>query len=137
MPPTSWPGATANAPGVRRADDAGEVGRRVTGRLGFGRRSEMVAPGPPPRPPRPPPSAADAGGELLQSAAEQLLESCRGRADVIVARRQAEDTELPAIVGLIAADRLELAFAALILIALHGDERARQRFAVLVAGRGR
>lgn len=66
------------------------------------------------------------------SAAGRSRKSGGGRADEVVAGWQAKDPILAAIVRLVPAGGGELALAADELIALHGDDRARQRLAVLV-----
>jgi hypothetical protein len=130
----SW--ADGDLSGFRRADHTGIVGRRVPGRLGFVGGAEAAersgAAGASTGRTATSASGGDAGRELLESAANQLCEAARGRADVVVARRQAEHAVLAAVVGLIAAGRCELTFAADVLVALRGHHGARERLAVFI-----
>src|SRR5262249_7955325 len=69
---------------------------------------------------------------LLKTAAEKLSEARDADAHVVVARRQAEHSVHAAIVGLIAARGRELTVPLEVLVALDRDDRAHERFAVLV-----
>ena len=61
-----------------------------------------------------------------------LLDSAGIRAYEVVARRKAEDTVLPAIVGLIGAGWRQLFLSADILLSQDRDDRARERLAFFV-----
>ena len=117
------PGTNRHLPSVARVDHTWIVGGRVADGIGLVRRAaEETTPAAP----------VSCHGEGLHASTGPLRAARRRRADVVVARSKTEHPILPAVVGHSAARGDQLTLAADVLISLDRDDRANERFAVLV-----
>ena len=117
------PGTNRHLPSVARVDHTRIVRGRVANGIGLVRcAAEETTPAAP----------VSCHGEGLHASTGSLRAARRRRVDVVVARSKTEHPILPAVVGHSAARGDQLTLAADVLISLDRDDRANERFAVLV-----